>query len=189
MSSKFNYRSLQQWAVILHDITWRIMQRILRVMAGSDAENLECGEILRVKAGTWRIGNVEIFSMLWLNADMIQRFLGIPVRILPSAFSPQAKYRDLGNRKEHPPLEVGRLGSSQHHLLWINQSIRCIGREKQRLYDKAKCSHESKDWQDYRSHKKATVQAVNSSHWRYVNSMLPEGLESKLGHKTILPLY
>ena len=27
-------------------------------------------------------------------------------------------------------------------------------------WDKAKCSHKSKDWQDYRSHKKATVPAI-----------------------------
>ena len=37
----------------------------------------------------------------------------------------------------------------------------------------------SKDWQDYKSHKKTTVQAIRHSHWRYVNSVLFEGLESK----------
>ena len=51
-------------------------------------------------------------------------------------------------------------------------------RKKQRLYNKAKRSHKNKDWQDYRSHKKASVQAIRRSHWRYVNSVLLEGLES-----------
>ena len=48
--------------------------------------------ILRITAGMRRIGNAEIFSALsphygW-NADIMRRFLRIPVRILPSAFSP-----------------------------------------------------------------------------------------------------
>ena len=47
--------------------------------------------ILRIMAGMRRIGNAEIFSALSLcygwNADIMRRFLHIPVRILPSAFS------------------------------------------------------------------------------------------------------
>ena len=48
--------------------------------------------ILRIMAGMRRIGNAEMFYALstcydW-NADIMQRFLRIPVRILPSAFSP-----------------------------------------------------------------------------------------------------
>ena len=48
--------------------------------------------ILRIMAWMRRIGNAEIFSALsprygW-NADIMRRFLRIPVRILPSAFSP-----------------------------------------------------------------------------------------------------
>ena len=58
-----------------HYSPWRIMRRILCIMAGMR-----------------RIGNAEMFSALspcygW-NADIMQRFLCIPVRILPSAFSP-----------------------------------------------------------------------------------------------------
>ena len=79
--------------------------------------------------------------------------------------------------EKHVPSKI--LRSSQHRLPWINQSIRRMCRKKQRLYNKAKRSHKNKDWQDYRSHKKATVQAIRRSHWRYVNSVLLEGLESK----------
>ena len=48
--------------------------------------------VLHVMAGMRRIGNAEIFSALsprygW-NAEIMRRFLRIPVRILPSAFSP-----------------------------------------------------------------------------------------------------
>ena len=48
--------------------------------------------VLRFMAGMRRIGNAEIFSALsprygW-NAEIMRRFLRIPVRILPSAFSP-----------------------------------------------------------------------------------------------------
>ena len=48
--------------------------------------------ILRIMAGMRRIGNAEILSALsprygW-NADIMRRFLRIPVQILPSAFSP-----------------------------------------------------------------------------------------------------
>ena len=48
--------------------------------------------ILRIMVWMRRIGNAEIFSALsprygW-NADIMRRFLRIPVRILPSAFSP-----------------------------------------------------------------------------------------------------
>ena len=47
--------------------------------------------ILRIMAGMRRIGNADIFSAFspsygW-NADIMRRFLRIPVQILPSAFS------------------------------------------------------------------------------------------------------
>ena len=78
--------------------------------------------------------------------------------------------------EKHVPSKI--LKSSQHRLPWINQSIRRMCRKNQRLYNKAKRSHKNKDWLDYRSHNKATVQAIRRSHWRYVNSVLLEGLES-----------
>ena len=59
---------------------------------GWDAENWKCWKILHVIAGTWRFENAEIFSTLspcydW-NADIMRRFIRIPVQILPSTFSP-----------------------------------------------------------------------------------------------------
>ena len=59
---------------------------------GWDAENWKCWKILRVIAGTRRFENAEIFSTLspcydW-NADIMRRFIRIPVQILPSTFSP-----------------------------------------------------------------------------------------------------
>ena len=57
-----------------------------------NAENTSAFPILHIPARMWRIGNAEMFSALspcydW-NADIMRRFLRIPVRILPSAFSP-----------------------------------------------------------------------------------------------------
>ena len=74
--------------------------------------------VLRVMAGMRRIGNAEIFSALsprygW-NAEIMRRFLRIPVRILPSAFSPHffpyrnaEKYAEISPRScPNTPLRI-----------------------------------------------------------------------------------
>ena len=52
-------------------------------------------------------------------------------------------------------------------------------RKKQRLFNKAKHSRKSKDWNAYKALKNDTNKALKSAHWQYVNNILLEGLQSK----------
>lgn len=52
-------------------------------------------------------------------------------------------------------------------------------KKKQRLFNKAKRSHKTKEWQEYKTHKKSALQAIMRAHWRYINTILLQGLESK----------
>ena len=79
--------------------------------------------ILRIMAGMRRIGNAEIFSALsprygW-NADIMRRFLRIPVRILPSAFSPhflRILFHIRMRRFLHVPVRILPSAFSPHFL-------------------------------------------------------------------------
>ena len=77
---------------------------------------------------------------------------------------------------KHIPKRLLKIG--KHNLPWITPNIRRLWRKKQRLFNKAKRSHSGKDWQEYKSHKKHTLQSIRRAHWNYVNSILQEGLES-----------
>ena len=45
------------------------------------------------------------------------------------------------------------------------------------LFNRAKRSHPSKDWQEYKNYKKHTLQSIRHAHWNYVNSILQDSLE------------
>ena len=77
---------------------------------------------------------------------------------------------------QHIPKRLLKIG--KHNIPWITPDIRQLCRKKQRLFHKAKRSHSGKDWQEYKSHKKQTLQSIRCAHWNYVNFILQEGLES-----------
>ena len=78
------------------------------------------------------------------------------INIFPKDYSKSESITSLGLR----PISFGSVG------------------KKQRLFNKAKRSHSGKDWQEYKSHKKHTLQSIPCAHLHYVNTTLQEGLES-----------
>ena len=50
---------------------------------------------------------------------------------------------------------------------------------KQGLFSKAKRSHKSKDWLEYKNAKKETLCTIHRAHWNYINKILLEGLEER----------
>ena len=50
-------------------------------------------------------------------------------------------------------------------------------KRKQRLFSKAKRSHKSKDWLEYKNVKKETLCTISRAHWNYINKILLEGPE------------
>ena len=78
---------------------------------------------------------------------------------------------------KHVPTRAMR--SPKHNLPWITQKIRRMCRKKQRLFNKAKRSCKSKDWNAYKAFKNDTNKALRRAHWQYVNNILLEGLQSK----------
>jgi hypothetical protein len=49
-------------------------------------------------------------------------------------------------------------------------------KKKQRMYNKAKKSKKTKDWEHYNTHKKETRKALRSARWNYINKVLLVGL-------------
>ena len=100
----------------VHPSVSTLFSMLFSALYGWDAENWECGNILRVISVLWlKCGdNAEISPYSCPNTPIrifsafpphffphffhirMRRFLRVPVRILPSAFSPQGKCGDLG---------------------------------------------------------------------------------------------
>ena len=59
----------------------------------------------------------------------------------------------------------------KNNFPWITTNIRRLCRKKRRRFNKAKRSHRSKDWQEYKNDKKHTLQSIRRFHWNYVNSI------------------
>ena len=69
------------------------------------------------------------------------------------------------------------LRANTKHLPWITQARMC--KRKQRLFSKAKRSHKSKDWLEYKNAKKETLHTIGRVHWNYINKILLEGLKER----------
>ena len=78
---------------------------------------------------------------------------------------------------KHVPTRL--LRANTKHLPWITQAIRRMCKRKQRLFSKAKRSHKSKDWAEYKNAKKETLRTIRRAHWNYINKILLEGLEER----------
>ena len=68
------------------------------------------------------------------------------------------------------------LRANTKHLPWITQAIPRMCKRKQRLFSKAKRSHKSKDWVEYKNAKRETLRPIRRAHWNYINKILLEGL-------------
>ena len=66
------------------------------------------------------------------------------------------------------------------------KSASSVGKNSGSLTRKAKRSHSSKDWQEYKSHEKHALQSIRRTHWNYVNSILQE--DRVLGFEALLAL-
>ena len=67
-----------------------------------------------------------------------------------------------------------KLSSTRYNSPWIDQSIRRDIRRKQRLYNKARKSGSSKDWENFKSLRRL----IRKAHNQYVNNVIGESLKS-----------
>ena len=123
---------------------------------------------------------------LWSRADwngikakakeFCQKFLvNIQDRSVNENYS---KFKEFINMVIRDNVPSKQMRASRHNLPWITQSIRRMSRKKQRLFNKAKRSHKSKDWDAYKSHKKDTSRVIRRAHWQYASNILLEGLQN-----------
>ena len=66
---------------------------------------------------------------------------------------------------KHAPKRLLRRNTK--HLPWITQAIRRMCKRKQRLFGKAKHSHKSRDWLEYKNTIKETLCTIQRVHWNY----------------------
>ena len=66
--------------------------------------------------------------------------------------------------------------STRYNLPWLTPDIRRMCRKKRRLYKTARGSKEK--WVKFQKHQEATRKALRDAHWKYVNSILKDDLES-----------
>ncbi len=69
-----------------------------------------------------------------------------------------------------------KMTHSRINLPWVSREIKRMCKRKHRLYRKAKKSKRESDWNIFKKHKKATVDALRRAHWQYVHDILADGL-------------
>ena len=65
-----------------------------------------------------------------------------------------------------------------HNLPWFDKKAKSLVRLKQKLYNRAKLTGNTNDWQKYRNVKKSTNHHLKRSHRHHVNSKLSDALEN-----------
>ena len=75
--------------------------------------------------------------------------------------------------------------STRHNLPWFNKKAKFLVRLKQKIYNRAKLTGNTNDWQKYRNVQKSTNHHLKRSHRHHVNSKLSDALE----HKTFLVVH
>ena len=69
--------------------------------------------------------------------------------------------------------------STRHNLPWFHKKAKFLVRLKQKIYNRAKLTGNTNDWQKYRNVKKSTNHHLKRSHRHHVNSKLSDALENK----------
>ena len=68
--------------------------------------------------------------------------------------------------------------STRHNLPWFDKKAKSLVRLKQKLYNRAKLTGNTNDWQKYRNVKKSTNHHLKRSHRHHVNNKLSDALEN-----------
>ena len=70
-----------------------------------------------------------------------------------------------------------KMSTTRFNVPWFNGTLKRMCKKKQRLYNKAKKSHNKGDWNQYKSFKRDTLKAVRRQRWKYIQDLLQVGLD------------
>ena len=70
-----------------------------------------------------------------------------------------------------------KMSTTRFNVPWFNGTLKRMCKKKQRLYNKAKKSHNKGDWNQYKSFKRDTLKAVRRQRWKYIHDLLQVGLD------------
>ena len=70
-----------------------------------------------------------------------------------------------------------KMSSSRRNVPWMTPAIRRMANKKQRLYIRAKRTHEDQHWAQYRAHENNTTKALRKARWNCINGILQTSLD------------
>jgi hypothetical protein len=112
------------------------------------------------------------------NWDQIKTdIIDLGTRIIQSKTSVEEKWTELKNGINNTlGLNVPKkLTPNRHNLQWLSIKDKKMIRKKHQLFQRAKQTERTEDWDKYRLQKHAMQKAVRQAHWSYVNNVLEEG--------------